>query len=387
MHQASAGTVLREWGRLGWIGFGGPPTHIALLRDLCVTRRGWLTERDFEDAVAACNLLPGPASTQMAIYCAWRVRGRLGAVVGGLGFVVPGLLVMLVLAAIFLADNPPAAIMGAAAGAGAAVAAVAVHAGTGLIPASYGRTTGRGRVRWGVYLVLGALAAASIGPWLVIVLIACGAAEVAWRRAGAARGRGDGVAGAHAWPLLVAAVPATGGLGALAWVALKVGALSYGGGFVIIPLMQDDAVTTHGWMTGGEFLNAVALGQVTPGPVVHTVAVVGFAAAGVSGALLAAAIAFAPSFAFVLLGAERFDRLLGDARARAFVDGAGPAALGAIAGSAVPLARASTEAWQVVVLAGAAVALLAARRGVVGVLLAAGAAGAVVVLAGGPVPG
>ena len=76
-------TVLREWGRLGCIGFGGPPTHIALLRQLCVDRRGWLDAREFEDAVAACNLLPGPASTQLAIFCAWRLRGRAGALVGG----------------------------------------------------------------------------------------------------------------------------------------------------------------------------------------------------------------------------------------------------------------------------------------------------------------
>ena len=97
--RASAGTVLREWGRLGCIGFGGPPTHIALLRQLCVARRGWLSEREFEDAIAACNLLPGPASTQLAIFCAWRVRGAVGAIVGGLGFVVPGLAAMLAHAA------------------------------------------------------------------------------------------------------------------------------------------------------------------------------------------------------------------------------------------------------------------------------------------------
>jgi chromate transporter len=322
----------------------------------------------------------------MAIYCAWRVRGPLGAVVGGLGFVVPGLLVMLVLAAIFLAARPPAAIIGAAAGAGAAVAAVAVHAGAGLIPASYGRTAGSGRVRWGVYLVLGALAAASVGPWLVLVLVACGAAEVLWRRAGTARARGDGVAGFYAWPLIAAGVPAAGGLGALAWVALKVGALSYGGGFVIIPLMQGDAVDRHGWMTDTQFAGAVALGQVTPGPVIHTVTAVGYAAAGVGGALLAAVVAFAPSFAFVLAGASRFDALRDNAAVRAFLDGAGPAAIGAILGSAVLLAAGIQEAWQWAVLAGAAALLLAARRGVVLTLLLAGAAGLVVALAGGPLP-
>src|SRR4051794_23408736 len=385
--RASAGTVLREWGRLGCIGFGGPPTHIALLRELCVARRAWLSEREFEDAIAACNLLPGPASTQLAIFCAWRVRGALGAVVGGLGFVVPGLLAMLALAAVFLAGRPPDWIRGAGAGGGAAVAAVAVHAAASLMPGSFGRVAGAARVRWVVYLCLGALAAATIGPWLVLLLAACGAAEVARRRARAA-GTGRDVAALHAWPLLAAAAAtAAGGLGALAWVALKVGALSYGGGFVIVPLMQGDAVDRYGWMTDGQFLNAVALGQVTPGPVIHTVTAVGYAAAGVGGGLLAAAVAFAPSFAFVLVGARRFDDLRSNPDVRAFLNGAGPAAIGAILGSSVLLAAALSEGWQFAVLAGAAVLLLVARRGVVLTLLLAAAVGVVVALAGGPLPG
>jgi chromate transporter len=139
-------------------------------------------------------------------------------------------------------------------------------------------------------------------------------------------------------------------------------------------------------MTASQFLNAVALGQVTPGPVVQTVAVVGYAAAGLAGGLLAAAVAFSPSFAFILLGGERFDRVRADRRARAFLNGAGPAAIGAILGSAIPLARALAEPWQYAVLAGAALLLLALRRGVVPTLLCAGAVGVVIALAGGPLP-
>jgi chromate transporter len=384
--RASAGTVLREWGRLGCIGFGGPPTHIALLRDLCVTRRQWLSDREFEDAIAACNLLPGPASTQLAIFCAWRVRGALGAVLGGLGFIVPGLVAMLALAAVFLGGRPPDWIRGAGAGGGAAVAAVAVQAAASLMPGSFGRVVGAARVRWIAYLALGALAAATVGPWLVLLLAGCGAFEVGLRRIREAR-TGRDVAALHAWPLLAAAAaPTAGGLAALAWVALKVGALSYGGGFVIVPLMQADAVDRYGWMTNGQFLNAVALGQVTPGPVIHTVTAVGYAAAGVGGGLLAAAVAFAPSFAFVLLGARRFDDLRSNPDVRAFLNGAGPAAIGAILGSSVLLAAALSEGWQFAVLAGAAVLLLVARRGVVLTLLLAAVVGVVVALAGGPLP-
>ncbi len=365
-------TILREWGRIGCIGFGGPPTHISLLRDLCVTRRRWLTSEDFEDAIAACNLLPGPASTQLAIYCAWRLRGRIGALVGGLAFIVPGLGLILGLAVLFLSGSPPDWVRGAGAGAGAAVAAVAVHAGWSLVPGSWGRAAHR--ARWLLYAAAGGAAAATVGPWIVVVLLGCGAIELAARRVTFTA---------------IAAVPvtiATGGLLSLSWVAFKVGALSYGGGFVIIPLMQNDAVNHYHWMTGGQFLNAVALGQITPGPVVQTVAVVGYAAAGVGGGLLAAAVAFSPSFAFILLGGSRFDRIRRDERARTFLDGAGPAAIGAILGSAIPLARALGETWQFGVLAGAAVLLLALRRGVVLTLLGAGAVGVVVALAGGPLP-
>jgi chromate transporter len=139
-------------------------------------------------------------------------------------------------------------------------------------------------------------------------------------------------------------------------------------------------------MTSGQFLNAVALGQVTPGPVVQTVAVVGYAAAGVGGGLLAALIAFSPSFLFILLGGERFDRLRSNNAATAFLGGAGPAAIGAILGVAVPLTRALSCNWQYAVLAGAVVTIFVFRRGVVFTLLVAGAVGAIVALAGGPLP-
>jgi chromate transporter len=131
-------------------------------------------------------------------------------------------------------------------------------------------------------------------------------------------------------------------------------------------------------MTDAQFLNAVALGQVTPGPVVQTVAVVGYAVGGVGAGLLAALIAFSPSFLFIMVGADRFHALLANRDARAFIDGAAPAALGAILGSAVPLALALDHGWQVALLAAAAVALLVLRRGVVAVLVAAGAAGALI---------
>jgi chromate transporter len=213
----------------------------------------------------------------------------------------------------------------------------------------------------------------------VLLLLACGLIEIVVRR----RGRPMSTGSARAIvPALVVHAGAVGGLAAVAWVAFKVGALSYGGGFVIIPLMQHDAVVTYHWMSGAQFLNAVALGQVTPGPVVQTVAVVGYAASGVGGALLAALVAFTPSFLFVLIAGPRFDEIRANTAVQAFLTGAGPAVIGAIAGSAIPLGLSFHHLWQVPVLAGAMVWLLAMRRGVVGGLLVAGAIGVAVALAG-----
>jgi chromate transporter len=376
----SLGVIAREWGRIGVTGFGGPPAHIALLRDLCVRRRAWLAESEFEDGVAVTNLLPGPASTQLAIFCAWRLRGRRGALVAGVCFIAPGLIAIVALSALFLAAHPPRWVLGAAAGAGAAVPAIAIHAAAGLLPASW-RRAGRDRralARWLLYAGAGCAAGAILGPWLVLILVGCGLLEVFVRTA--RDGARDG-------GLVAIMGTAAGGAtwASLAWVAVKVGALSYGGGFVIVPLMQRDAVHTYHWMTDSQFLTAVALGQITPGPVVQTVAVIGYAAAGVLGGLYAAVIAFAPSFVFVLVGAAHFDAIRRNVRVQAFMSGAGPAAIGAIAGAAIPLAVALAHLWQFALLAAVAAWLLGVRRGVVSAIVGAGVIGVVAVLVGAPV--
>ncbi len=372
--------VAKEWTRIGLTGFGGPAAHVVLLRRLVVDRYGWMDERAFEDANAACGLLPGPASTQLAIFCAYRVAGPRGATIGGLGFVVPAVVMVIALSILFLASAPPRWVIGAGAGAGSAVAPVAVYAAVRLLVPSFQRARAWSglSLRWPAYLLVAGVAAATIGGYLVAVLLGCGAFELAWRR------HMPVSLSLQAGPAAV--VAAGGGVGALAWTAFKVGALSYGGGFVIVPLMQSDAVHVYHWMTSGQFLNAVAIGQITPGPVVATVAAVGYAAHGIAGGVFAAAVAFAPSFSFILLGGERFEHLRQNASARAFLDGAGPAAIGAILGAAIPLAAALQEGWQYVVLAAATVALLLLHRGVVQTLLGAGVVGVALAFAGAPLP-
>ena len=232
------------------------------------------------------------------------------------------------------------------------------------------------------YVVIGAVTAATAGSYLILALVACGVLEIV------ARGRENTrTAGPVrvAFPWVLGHVGSTGGIGALCWIALKVGALSYGGGFVIIPLMQHDVVSTYHWMSGTQFLSAVALGQLTPGPVVQTVAAVGYVAGGIGGGLLAALFVFSPSFLFVLAGAPHFDRIRENLSVRSFLRGAGPAVIGAIAGSAIPLGRSFTHLWQIPILAGALIVLFVLRRSVVTCLLVAGFVGLLMALCGVPI--
>jgi len=306
-----------------------------------------------------------------------------GALIGGVCFIVPGLILILALSVLVLDRHAPAWVLGTAAGAGAAVPAVALRAAWTLVPASRRSANRRAaKVRWMTYVVIGAVTAATAGSYLILALVACGVLEIV------ARGRENTrTAGPVrvAFPWVLGHVGSTGGIGALCWIALKVGALSYGGGFVIIPLMQHDVVSTYHWMSGTQFLSAVALGQLTPGPVVQTVAAVGYVAGGIGGGLLAALFVFSPSFLFVLAGAPHFDRIRENLSVRSFLRGAGPAVIGAIAGSAIPLGRSFTHLWQIPILAGALIVLFVLRRSVVTCLLVAGFVGLLMALCGVPI--
>lgn len=363
--------IAREWGRIGVIGVGGPPAHIALLRHLSVERHHWLSSEEFEHAVAAANLLPGPASTQLMIYSAWRLRGARGALVGGISFILPGLVLIIGLSVLFFAHHPSRVILGAALGAGAVVPAIALRTAWQLAQPSWHNASDRStRLRWSAYAALGVGSALFVPALVVIALVGCGVAEILARHEGPRHALAAGLATVHTVVL--------GGLGALAWIAFKVGALSYGGGFVIIPLMQHDVVSTYHWMSGAQFLNAVALGQITPGPVVLTVSAVGYAAHGLGGAGLATVVAFAPSFAFIIVGARHFDRLRQNPTVLAFLAGAGPSVIGAIGASAIALAMLISHLWQGAVLAAALAWLLGLRRGSTSMLLGAAVLGALI---------
>jgi len=373
------GTIFREWTRLGITGFGGPPAHIALLRQLCVDDRKWISSEEFENAVAATSLLPGPASTQLAIYCGWKLRGLVGGLVAGLSFIFPGLLLIIGMSSAFFLHRPPKWILGASEGAGSVVAAIAFNAAWQLAPRSWRDFTETGRWRWATYMLAGVVTGSYFTSLAIVTLVFCGVLEIFVRQSRSS---------SRLKPLLLSTtshslhIALAGGLGALALVAFKIGALSYGGGFVIVPLMQHDAVSTYHWMTASQFLAAVALGQVTPGPVVLTVSAVGYAADGLRGALLATVIAFAPSFFFVLGGARHFARLRAASAVQHFFKGAGAAVIGVIAGAAIPLATSLHHVWQLPILAASLVSFFIFRRGVVSVILGAGLLGLLLALIG-----
>ena len=225
-------TIAREWARLGCIGFGGPPTHIALLRKLCVDERGWIDAQEFEDGIAATNLLPGPASTQLAIFCSWRLGGTVGGIVGGVCFIVPGLIVILALSGLFLASKPPEWIVGAAAGAGAARCRPSPlrRAAKGLVPASWRQGSGSSRAQQDAVARLRIVGGCSrrrddSDPSSSSSLPA---QPVSPRSSSAERSADRSTDGRSGRPLapVISRRSVRGFHGAVAWVAFKVGALS-----------------------------------------------------------------------------------------------------------------------------------------------------------------
>ena len=374
------GTVAREWTRIGLTGFGGPPAHIALLRTLVVDRKGWMDAREFQDANAACGLLPGPASTQLSIFCAYRVAGPAGAIVGGIGFILPAVIIILLLSVLFLASNPPLWVRGAGAGAGAAVAAVAVQAARGLIGPSYEHVRGnRARTaRWIAYLAVGVAAAAVLGAYLVLALLACGLTEVLILQPADRR---ELVWAAHAGLGLDrrhrrAGVDRVQGRRALVRRRVRDHPPDAGGRRPRLPLDDQRRVPERGRARSGHPRPGRRDGRCRR----------------IRGSRHRAADCSPRSWRSPRRsrssssGGGRFEQLRSNQRARAFLDGAGPAAIGAILGAAIVLAGVLQEAWQFAILAGAAVALLILRRGVVETLVAAGALGVLAALAGAPLP-
>ena len=325
--QSHLGALVRLFLRLGFAGFGGPLVHIAIMETEVVERRRWLSKQEFLDGLALCQMLPGPASTQLGVLICHARGGLCGALIGGAAFILPGFCVMLAFTLLYERWGALPVLGPVFAGIAPAVVAVILFSAWRL---------GRSAVTRADMALLCA-AGFVLTAWLrfdtALTLIVCGAAAAAIRRLAA----GGATARAWAMPALVTAAPEV--YARLAWLWIKMGALVYGGGYVIIPVVRGEAVQRFGWMSDRVFLDGLALGQMTPGPIVNLSVFVGYQAGGLLGSIVAALGVFAPAFAVVLVAVRLMNRFKHLSWMKNFLGGVNASVVGAIAAATIPLAR------------------------------------------------
>lgn len=335
-----ARTTLRElallFGRLGATAFGGPAAHIAMMRDEVVRRRGWLTEARFLDLLGATNLIPGPNSTEMAIHIGWERRRGVGLVVAGLAFILPAMAITLGFAWAYVRFGALPAAGWLLYGVKPVMLGVVVQAILGLLPTA-ARTLPL-RVLGAATVLLAALGVNELG-----LLFGAGAVAVMLSRA--LVGKGAGAALPPLAPVLPAALAASAlpavTLPSLFWVFLKTGSVLFGSGYVLLAFLRADLVQRLGWLSEAQLIDAIAVGQVTPGPVFTTATFIGYVLAGPSGALVATAGIFLPAFVFVALSGPLVPRLRASPAAGAFLDGVNVASLALMAVVTFQLGRAA----------------------------------------------
>ena len=352
--------------RIGLTAFGGPAGHIAIMRDEFVRRRGWLDDPAFIDLIGAANLIPGPTSTELAMHIGHRRAGGAGLVVAGLAFLLPAVLIVAVLAWLYLEQGRRPEVTALLAGIAPVVVAIVAHAGW-----SIARTTLRSPVH--VALLAGSVAAVVAGVSEIAVLLGAGALSVGLVAALGGRNMAIGMA-AWAWPPVAAAAAVAVATPVLILAAfLKIGAVLFGSGYVLVALLRSELVDGLGWITETQLVDAVAVGQATPGPLFSTATFIGYLVGGPLGAVAATVGVFLPAFVAVAVSIPILDRLRTSVRARAFLDGVNAAAVGLLGVVAVQLAIAGVRDLVGVVALLATFTLL--LRGVgTGWLIAAGAA-------------
>ena len=310
--------------KLGMIGFGGPAAHVALMRGEFVARRGWVEPDEFNRMFAACNLIPGPSSTELAIFMGHRRGGRRGMLIAGSCFILPAALLMLGLAWAYLRWGGQPAVLHLLAGVRPVVVGIMAWATIELARSMVGDWP-----RAGIAALAAALLALGVAPALIVVIAG-----------------GSLVLGRHSWrasPIVVTGVaygPISVSLAAVFLAFLKIGALSFGSGYVLVAFLRADLVMAMHWLTDRQLVDAIAIAQATPGPVFSVATFIGYLVGGVPGSVVATAAIFVPGFVLVPF----MDRVLWLVQhrpyAKAFVEGANAAALGLIA--AVTLQLAST---------------------------------------------
>jgi chromate transporter len=331
--------------KLGVIGFGGPAAHIAMMRDEVVRRRGWVTDQEFLDMVGACNLVPGPNSTELAIHLGHRRAGWRGLLVAGACFILPAVLIVGILAWLYAHHGTSPEAFDLRYGILPVVVAIVAAAVWGLArTAVKDATTG--------LLALGAGAAWLAGVNELLLLAAGAVAAFGW---------------AHRPGLRSFVVPAVAAayddqIARLFVVFLKVGAVLYGSGYVLLSFLEGELVDDLGWLTRTQLLDAIAVGQITPGPVFTTATFVGYQIDGLAGAAVATLGIFLPSFLFVAALGRIMAWFGQSAAARAALDGVNAVSLGMMAGVTVRLADTALVDPFTVAVGAAALGLLVWKR-------------------------
>ena len=342
--------------RIGLLGFGGPQAHMAMLRSELVEGRHWSTPEQFDEGLALCEALPGPASSQMAIYLGWLQRGWRGGLVSGICFLLPGLLIVLLLSELWRSGQSSEFFTTALATVQTVMAAIIWTFAWKLLRDRRERWQRRTALAVGIGVLLNAVLALPLPAGLL--LLVAGMARVRLQPAARDNPAGDSkqqnkLSGVLI-PLPMAMAPwamtASGLLAQIFGLFFKTGLLVFGGGLVIIPLLEQQVVQ-QGWLSAGQFLDGVTIGQITPGPVVLTGAFVGYqagwiqggAAMAVTGALVATAGLFAPSFGMILIATPLLQRLRGQPRFRAFLEGVLAGVAGAMAAAALSLSIAALQ--------------------------------------------
>jgi chromate transporter len=360
--------------RLGTFGFGGPIALAGYMQRDLVEARGWVSRADYLEGLAFSQLSPGPLAAQLAMYIGWLRSGFIGATLVGAAFVLPSFLMAIVVAALYVHFGSLPWIQGVFYGIGAAVIAIIVRSAIQLV-----RTTVRNDfVLWTIFAVL-ALTTAWTQSEIIWLFILSGVVAM-FIKAPPLLSR------SHAPMLLISANPLLAGIHGIASAAtvgtlflffLKAGAFVFGSGLAIVPFLYGGVVAKFHWLTERQFVDAVAVAMITPGPVVITAAFIGYLVAGVFGAILAALAVFAPPYLIILFGAPYYRRFAQNQQVKAFVQGVTAAAVGAIAGAAYILARRSLIDIPTVAMAIVALTLLMLTKKIPEpiMILAAGAVG------------
>jgi chromate transporter len=356
--------------RLGITAFGGPAAHIAMMEDEFVRRRAWLDREQFLDLVGTAGLIPGPNSTELAIYIGYRRAGWRGLLTAGLCFILPAAAMVTAIAWSYVRFGRLPAVGGALYGVKAVIIAIVAKA---LV--SFARTAVKSK--WLFALALAAAAASVMGAPPLSVLVVAGCASAATRATRRARPDAS---------LLVwtgwgtsTALGATGGLAKFFLIFLKVGAVVFGSGYVLLAFLREDLVERTHWLTEAQLLDAVAVGQFTPGPVFTTATFIGYVVAGLPGALVATIGIFLPSFVLVAVSGPLIPRLRRSALAGAFLDGLNVASLALMAVVGGLLARSAlVDVATILLAAGSAFALFRWRINSAWLVLVGGVIGSAV---------